>query len=72
MSVFSSESSLSSLPAGEAGLAQLEKCEFTSVNDHFESKRNVDSGLYAQTLIKQKLKEMNIFGLCLLKPEMFL
>ncbi|MGQ1948624.1 hypothetical protein ACT3CD_16145 [Geofilum sp. OHC36d9] len=30
--------------------AQLEKCEFTSVNDHFESKRNAVFGLAGQTL----------------------
>jgi len=31
-------------------LAQLEKCEFTGVNDHFESKHNEVSGLYGQKL----------------------
>ena len=42
--MFSSESLLSRL-------AQPEKCEFTTVNDHFEGKHNADSGLYGQTLI---------------------
>ncbi len=32
--------------------AQPEKCEFTTVNDHFEGKHNADSGLYGQTLIR--------------------
>ena len=45
--MFSSESLLSRL-------AQPEKCEFTTVNDHFEGKHNADSGLYGQTLIKMK------------------
>lgn len=44
MSVFSLESSISRLE-------QLEKFEFTTVNDHFESKHNEDNGLYGQTLI---------------------
>ena len=42
--MFDSESSFSRL-------VQLEKCEFTGVNDHFESKRNEENGLYGQTLI---------------------
>ncbi len=35
-------------------LAQLEKCEFTFVKDHFESKCNADIGLYGQTLFDEK------------------
>jgi len=46
--VFSSEISLSRL-------AQPEKCEFATVNDHFEGKRNADSGLYEQTLTNRKV-----------------
>jgi len=43
MSVFGSKSLL-------LRLVQSEKCEFTTVNDHFEGKHNADSGLYGQTL----------------------
>ncbi len=32
-------------------LGQSEKCDFTTVNDHFEDKHNEDSKLYGQTLI---------------------
>ena len=41
--MFDAESSISRL-------VQPEKCQFTFVNDHFEGKRNEDSGLYGQTL----------------------
>ncbi len=34
-------------------LVQFEKCEFTTVNDHFEGKHNEDSVLYGQILIIQ-------------------
>ncbi len=43
-------------------LVQSEKCEFTTVNDHFEGKHNEDSGLYRQTLITILLKNFLIIS----------
>lgn len=39
-------------------LVQPEKCEFTTVNDHFEGKHNVDRGLYGQSLIVAKVAKI--------------
>jgi len=49
--VFGLESSISTPVPLLRKLVQSEKCEFTTVNDNFEGKHNVDSGLYGQTLI---------------------
>ena len=50
MSVFGSKSS-------KLRLAKPEKCEFTTINDHFEGKYNENIRLYGQTQINlQKLK----------------
>ncbi len=35
-------------------LSKLEKCEFTAVNDHFESKSNEKNGVFFLTLTKYK------------------
>ncbi len=37
-------------------LVNSEKCEFTTVNDHFEGKHNEDNELYRQTLSLNHLK----------------
>ena len=53
--MFSSECSL-------LRLAQSKKCEFTTVNDHFEGKNNADSGPYRQILVYSKIDRTTLIN----------